>query len=130
MAGAALVSLALSGCTGAPKLSSEEKARLAKLEAMDVVFAYFGSGDQSVESYLQTADYTRLHSGSNAVSDNERRYGVDNLTVRSLDASRTSSPSDNHEFIVEYVSHRTNNIGEPPGKRIFFVIVQRSPEGR
>lgn len=105
--------------------------RLDDLDAAAAVHTYFASGDPAVEFYLSAPRLRQVTTQPNAVPEREREGGIDNLMVEgplsgvpSQVYSRVEWPEQLH-FRVTYTSRQASSIGEPPGKRLWFVIIGR-----
>jgi hypothetical protein len=112
-------------------LSSEEEKRLDKLNAAGVAKAYFLSGDSAVEYYLSGSWLREVTSQPNFVPEHEREGGIDDLVVEGPFSGVPSQvynvdewPEQVH-FRATYTSRKTDSIGQPPGKRLWFVTVGR-----
>lgn len=113
-----------SGCASTPQLTAGDKAYLDSLDATSVVRTYFSSGRPEVELYLSRPEERQYRQAPNYVPDNERAGGVSNLTIKGGTSVEEGLPGvhgweDVRQFTVEYVSSRTNSIGQPPGRRFF-----------
>ncbi len=130
-----LILLLLTGCTGSGELTAAQRSRLDSLDATGVVRAYFESGDQATEVYLSPPGERESRAQPNVVLDREREGGISDLVItggrdagtRSIDDERYS---EQRQFMVDYISRRRNNIGEPAGPRSFFVYVGRGDDGK
>jgi len=124
------------GLAAAPaqELPAAERERLDNSTAAGVVNTYFSSGDYDVEYYL-SAPYQREEIGA-GVREHEREGGVDHLVVDGpfpaipLGTYSTSEWPEQVQFTVSYISRWTSSIGEPPGKRFWFVYVGRQSQDR
>lgn len=118
----------------ANELPPAERERLDGLDAAEVVRAYFSSGDYDVEYYLSAPHQQEWVSTS--VRDHEREGGVDDLVVDGpfpavpLGEYSASEWPEQVQFTVSYTSRGTSSIGEPPGKRLWFVYVGRQRQDR
>ena len=112
-------------------LSSEEEKRLDRLDAAGVAKTYFDSGDSAVEYYLSGPWLREVTSQPNFVPEHEREGGIDDLVVEGPFfgvPSQVYNVAEWHEqvhFRVTYTSRTTDSIGQPPGKRLWFVTVGR-----
>jgi len=113
--------------TSAISLSPVEEKRLHDLDASGVVHEYFESGDSAVEYYL-SGPWLR---DPKPVPEHEREGGIDDLVVEGPFSGVPSQVYDVDEwpeqvhFRVTYTSRKTDSIGQPPGKRLWFVTVGR-----
>lgn len=112
-------------------LSPGEEKRLDDLDATGVAQIYFLSGDPAVELHLSAPWLRRITTQPNAVPEHEREGGTDDLVVEgplsgvpSQVYSREEWPEQLH-FRVTYTSRKMSSTGEPPGKRLWFVIIGR-----
>lgn len=124
--------IASTGCERS-ELSSVEMSRLDSMDATAVVRAYFESGDPAVELYLSTPRERSLRAAPNYVPERERAAGVDNLNITGggpagREIEGAGGYGDVRQFVVEYDSRRASSIGEPPGRRSFFVYTGTDPE--
>ncbi len=124
------------GATGTPtasgvNLTLAEQEVFDRLDSAEVVQAYFSSGDPAVEYYLSGPWLRDVTTQPNSMPDREREGGVDDLVVEGPFSGPPSQVYDQREwpeqvhFRVTYTSRKTSSIGEPPGKRLWFVTAGR-----
>lgn len=125
-----------SGTAGTPTASgasltlAEQKA-FDRLDSAEVVQAYFSSGDPAVEFYLSAPWLREVTALPNSVPEREREGGIDDLAIEGPLSGVPSQAYDAEEwpeqvhFRVTYASRKTSSIGQPAGKRLWFVTVGR-----
>lgn len=112
------------------RYSDEE---LAALDATGVARAYFASGDQEVEYWL-SARFVQADPETDPwkTSDLERMWGIEDLTIIAARPVRLEGEAarwqDKTEFDVSYSSRTFSKTGEPPGLRLYSIVVGRQSD--